>query len=122
MTQLTGQERAAYVQNMFTQIAKRYDLMNRLMTGFQDVRWRKQVIRLARLTNNASLLDLGTGTGDLAREALTQFPRSQSHRRRFHARNDARGTKDQSAQLLQRRRAAPAIQRLHPSTRSSLAF
>jgi demethylmenaquinone methyltransferase/2-methoxy-6-polyprenyl-1,4-benzoquinol methylase len=77
MTQLTGQERATYVQNMFTQIAKRYDLMNRLMTGFQDVRWRKQVIRLARLTNNASLLDLGTGTGDLAREALTQYPQAK---------------------------------------------
>jgi demethylmenaquinone methyltransferase/2-methoxy-6-polyprenyl-1,4-benzoquinol methylase len=77
MTQLTGQERATYVQNMFTRIAKRYDLMNRLMTGFQDVRWRKQVIRLARLTNDASLLDLGTGTGDLAREALTQFPRAK---------------------------------------------
>ena len=74
MTQLTGQERATYVQNMFTQIAKRYDFMNRLMTGFQDVRWRKQVIRIARLTNDASLLDLGTGTGDLAREALKQFP------------------------------------------------
>lgn len=78
MTQLTGQERAAYVQNMFTQIAKRYDLMNRLMTGFQDVRWRKQVIHLARLTDNASLLDLGTGTGDLAREALTHASRHQA--------------------------------------------
>jgi demethylmenaquinone methyltransferase/2-methoxy-6-polyprenyl-1,4-benzoquinol methylase len=77
MTQLTGQERATYVQNMFTQIAKRYNLMNRLMTGFQDVRWRKQVIRLAGLTNNASLLDLGTGTGDLAREALWQFPQAR---------------------------------------------
>ena len=78
MTQLTGQERATYVQNMFTRIAKRYDLMNRLMTGFQDVRWRKQVIHLARLTNDASLLDLGTGTGDLAREALTHASRPQA--------------------------------------------
>ncbi|MBK9604334.1 MAG: ubiquinone/menaquinone biosynthesis methyltransferase [Anaerolineales bacterium] len=77
MTQLTGRERAAYVQNMFTQIAKRYDLMNRLMTGGQDIRWRKMVIKLARMTNNASLLDLGTGTGDLAREALTQFPQAR---------------------------------------------
>jgi demethylmenaquinone methyltransferase/2-methoxy-6-polyprenyl-1,4-benzoquinol methylase len=77
MTQLTGQERATYVQNMFTQIAKRYDLMNRLMTGFQDVRWRKQVIRLARLTSDASLLDLGTGTGDLARETLSQFSQAK---------------------------------------------
>ncbi|MBK6793966.1 MAG: ubiquinone/menaquinone biosynthesis methyltransferase [Anaerolineales bacterium] len=77
MTQLTGRERANYVQSMFTQIAHRYDLMNRLMTGGQDVRWRKEVIRRARLMHNASLLDLGTGTGDLAREALTQFPKAR---------------------------------------------
>jgi len=62
---------------MFTRIAKRYDLMNRLMTGGQDVRWRKQVIQLGRLRNNARLLDLGTGTGDLAREAIMQFPQAK---------------------------------------------
>lgn len=77
MTQLTGDERAAYVQRMFTRIAARYDLMNRLMTGGQDIRWRKRVIELARLSNNASLLDLGTGTGDLAREALSAFPNAR---------------------------------------------
>jgi demethylmenaquinone methyltransferase / 2-methoxy-6-polyprenyl-1,4-benzoquinol methylase len=77
MTQLTGNERAKYVQGMFTRIAKRYDLMNRLMTGGQDIRWRKRVVELARMNNNASLLDLGTGTGDLAREALSAFPKAQ---------------------------------------------
>ncbi len=77
MTQLTGRERAQYVQSMFTQIAHRYDLMNRLMAGGQDVRWRKDVIKLARLSPNASLLDLGAGTGDLAREALRQVPQAR---------------------------------------------
>ncbi len=77
MTQLRGKERAAYVQGMFTKIARRYDLMNRIMTGGQDVRWRKRVIELARLRSNSSLLDLGTGTGDLAREALSQVPRAR---------------------------------------------
>lgn len=77
MTQLQGSERAAYVQSMFTKIAKRYDLMNRLMTGGQDIRWRKMVLKLAQLDNSASLLDLGTGTGDLAREALGQFPHAR---------------------------------------------
>ena len=77
MTNLTGQERSKYVQSMFTKIAHRYDLMNRLMTGGQDIRWRKQVIKLARLKPNASLLDLGTGTGDLAREALLQEPQAK---------------------------------------------
>jgi len=74
MTQLTGNERAAYVQSMFTRIAGRYDLMNRLMTGFQDVRWRRHVIQLAGLTPGSRLLDMGTGTGDLAREAVRQQP------------------------------------------------
>jgi len=74
MTNLSGNERARYVRDMFTQIAHRYDMMNRIMTGGQDVRWRKRVIQLAQINNHASLLDLGTGTGDLAREALSQFP------------------------------------------------
>ena len=77
MTRLTGQDRATYVQDMFTRIARRYDLMNRLMTGGQDMRWRRQVIQLAQLKQSACLLDLGTGTGDLAREALAQFPRAK---------------------------------------------
>ncbi len=59
---------------MFARIAPRYDLMNRLMTGFQDIRWRRRAIRLARLTPRAFLLDLGAGTGDLARAALQRHP------------------------------------------------
>ncbi len=74
MTHLTGKERGEYVQDMFTRIAHRYDLMNRLMTAGQDVQWRKQVIELAYLKPASRLLDLGAGTGDLAREALKQQP------------------------------------------------
>jgi demethylmenaquinone methyltransferase/2-methoxy-6-polyprenyl-1,4-benzoquinol methylase len=62
---------------MFTRIAGRYDLMNRLMTAGQDIRWRKEVVQQARLKNNSYLLDLGTGTGDLAREAFSQYPESK---------------------------------------------
>jgi demethylmenaquinone methyltransferase/2-methoxy-6-polyprenyl-1,4-benzoquinol methylase len=74
MANLTGQERAKYVQGMFSRVARRYDLMNRLMTAGQDVRWRREVIRRASLPPIARLLDLGAGTGDLAREALRQYP------------------------------------------------
>ena len=74
MTNLTGGERAQYVQGMFSRIARRYDLMNRVMTLGQDVRWRQQVIRRAAIPGHGRLLDLGAGTGDLAREALRQCP------------------------------------------------
>jgi demethylmenaquinone methyltransferase/2-methoxy-6-polyprenyl-1,4-benzoquinol methylase len=59
---------------MFTGVAHRYDLMNRVMTAGQDVRWRREVIRRAALQPGNLLLDLGAGTGDLAREALNQCP------------------------------------------------
>lgn len=77
MTHLTGRERSHYVQGMFTRIAHRYDLMNRLMTMGQDARWRREVIRRASLPQSKSiLLDLGAGTGDLAIESLQQKPQT----------------------------------------------
>jgi demethylmenaquinone methyltransferase / 2-methoxy-6-polyprenyl-1,4-benzoquinol methylase len=77
MSDLTSRERTIYVQNLFTRIARRYDLINRLMTGGQDLRWRKRVIRLANLRPGSRILDIGAGTGDLTREALRQQPEAQ---------------------------------------------
>jgi demethylmenaquinone methyltransferase/2-methoxy-6-polyprenyl-1,4-benzoquinol methylase len=74
MAGLGGAERARYVQGMFARIARRYDLMNRLMTAGQDVRWRREAIHRAQLPPGGRLLDLGAGTGDLAREARRQQP------------------------------------------------
>ena len=77
MANLTGQESARYVQDMFERLAARYDLMNRIMTLGQDARWRRTVIRLADLPPGGRLLDLGAGTGDLARLAVQNNPVSQ---------------------------------------------
>jgi demethylmenaquinone methyltransferase/2-methoxy-6-polyprenyl-1,4-benzoquinol methylase len=74
MAMLQGKERAAYVQNMFDRIAGRYDLMNRVMTFGQDQRWRQFVIRQTQLPPGGSLLDLATGTGDIAFAALQVDP------------------------------------------------
>ncbi len=62
-------DKAAYVNQMFAGIAHRYDLLNRLMTGGQDVNWRREVVALCRLPASGRLLDIGTGTGDIAYEA-----------------------------------------------------
>ena len=76
MADQSGAGQAQYVQAMFSRIARRYDLMNRLMTAGQDIRWRREVIRRTQLPPQGRLLDVGAGTGDLAREALQQQPGS----------------------------------------------
>jgi len=72
MTSPAATEHAAFVQDMFGRIARRYDLMNRLMTFGQDRRWRQFVVQQAHLPTGGRLLDIATGTGDIAFEAQRQ--------------------------------------------------
>lgn len=71
---LTGSARARAVNDIFDRIAPRYDLMNRVMTFGMDIAWRRFVIQQARLPQRGMLLDIATGTGDIAFEALAQVP------------------------------------------------
>jgi demethylmenaquinone methyltransferase/2-methoxy-6-polyprenyl-1,4-benzoquinol methylase len=70
-----SQERNAAAQEMFGRIARRYDLMNRLMTFGRDRGWRRHVVAQASLRPGDQLLDLGAGTGDIGFEALRQAGR-----------------------------------------------
>ena len=54
------------IAEMFGRIVRRYDLMNRVMTGGQDVRWRRKAVRAALGAGSERALDVATGTGDLA--------------------------------------------------------
>jgi demethylmenaquinone methyltransferase / 2-methoxy-6-polyprenyl-1,4-benzoquinol methylase len=60
---------AARIRAMFGRIARRYDLMNRLMTLGRDRAWRRYVVRQADPPVGGRLLDIATGTGDIAFEA-----------------------------------------------------
>ena len=53
---------------MFGRIAGRYDLLNHLLSGNVDKRWRRLVARTLRpsLVEGARVLDVACGTGDLA--------------------------------------------------------
>jgi demethylmenaquinone methyltransferase/2-methoxy-6-polyprenyl-1,4-benzoquinol methylase len=56
---------------MFDAIAPRYDALNHLLSAGLDRGWRRRAVRELRLTGTERVLDMCTGTGDLAIEAAT---------------------------------------------------
>lgn len=54
------------VEEMFDTISGNYDGLNRVISLGTDVKWRKKVIKMVTQTQPASILDIATGTGDLA--------------------------------------------------------
>ena len=66
-----------HVEAMFDAIAPRYDALNRVLSFGIDIRWRKRAVALlsdAIAGRPERLLDVATGTGDLAIEALSLAP------------------------------------------------
>jgi demethylmenaquinone methyltransferase/2-methoxy-6-polyprenyl-1,4-benzoquinol methylase len=57
---------------MFTDIAGRYDRLNRVITLGRDQSWRRLLVEQARLAPGDLVLDVGAGTGDLAIESTRQ--------------------------------------------------
>lgn len=62
------------VEKMFDQVAKRYDLLNRLLTAGLDQHWRRLAVKMTAADENSRVLDACAGTGDLAFmiQSLTQ--------------------------------------------------
>jgi demethylmenaquinone methyltransferase/2-methoxy-6-polyprenyl-1,4-benzoquinol methylase len=73
------EHKVAYVREMFGRIAGRYDLMNCLMTFGRDRSWRRYTVSQLGMGNGqaSTVLDVATGTGDLAIEALQQHPEAR---------------------------------------------
>ena len=70
MTSATGAKQESAVAGgsgqMFDGIAARYDLLNRIISLGIDQRWRKKTVAALELTSGDRVLDLATGTADLA--------------------------------------------------------
>ena len=54
------------VEQMFDNISPKYDLLNRILSGGIDIQWRKDVIKMVKAAKPETILDIATGTGDLA--------------------------------------------------------
>jgi demethylmenaquinone methyltransferase/2-methoxy-6-polyprenyl-1,4-benzoquinol methylase len=66
------------IAGMFDAIAPRYDLLNHLLSAGIDRRWRAAAIRSLRLTGIETLLDICTGTADVALEARLRSRKAAS--------------------------------------------
>lgn len=89
-------QKRAFVQALFERIAPRYDLVNRVMTGGLDRRWRERSLAAIGVGPGDRVLDLACGTGDLAAQAAARGARTtaldfaaamlrRAHRRRVPA-------------------------------------
>ncbi len=63
-----------YVRSLFDSIAHRYDLLNHTLSSGIDILWRQRAIRLLQSFHPKRILDVATGTADLAIEAARLNP------------------------------------------------
>lgn len=63
-----------YVKGAFADIADRYVVTNHVLSGGIDILWRRRVARMVRDVNPAAILDVATGSGDLALEMRKLCP------------------------------------------------
>ena len=69
---------APKIAGMFDAIARRYDFLNHLLSAGIDRRWRKHAVASLRLTGRERVLDVCTGTADLAIASRTARPAASS--------------------------------------------
>lgn len=68
--------RSQFVRSLFAAIAGRYDLANHLLSGGLDFLWRRRAAAIVRKWNPEKILDLATGSGDLALTLAAACPGS----------------------------------------------
>lgn len=69
-------DKGTKIQEMFGTIAPRYDFLNRLLSMGIDRRWRTKAVRLLKYQAGSRILDVATGTGDVALEIAKTTPAS----------------------------------------------
>ncbi|MGC6425779.1 MAG: ubiquinone/menaquinone biosynthesis methyltransferase [Akkermansiaceae bacterium] len=73
---MTGQD-PNFVKGAFAKIADRYVLTNHVLSAGTDILWRKKVGRMVEAWKPKSILDVATGTGDLALEIQRCCPEAK---------------------------------------------
>jgi demethylmenaquinone methyltransferase/2-methoxy-6-polyprenyl-1,4-benzoquinol methylase len=64
--QVSPEEKTQRVRGVFSSVARRYDIMNDLMSGGQHRLWKHEFVRKVRPRKGEAILDMAGGTGDIA--------------------------------------------------------
>ena len=72
----TSEERIEVVKRIFNAVTPHYDKLNRIMSARQDVTWRRYTASRLSVTDK-KVLDVATGTGDLAIDITTKWPETE---------------------------------------------
>ncbi|MEN3037683.1 MAG: bifunctional demethylmenaquinone methyltransferase/2-methoxy-6-polyprenyl-1,4-benzoquinol methylase UbiE [Candidatus Kryptonium sp.] len=69
-----GETKRRYVKWMFNAIAKRYDLLNHLLSFGLDIHWRRFAVKKLNPSGSETIVDIACGTGDFSISACDKFP------------------------------------------------
>ena len=71
-TKVNSKQKTKLVQNVFSSVAPNYDIMNDLMSFGMHRLWKKRFVETVDLKENEIILDVGSGSGDIAIEILKE--------------------------------------------------
>ena len=68
-----GESKKEFVRYIFNDISKTYDFLNHFLSFGIDIIWRKRFIKILNISDNDIVLDVATGTGDIAFEIRKKY-------------------------------------------------
>ena len=71
-TKVNSKQKTKLVQNVFSRVAPSYDIMNDLMSLGMHRLWKKRFVEIMDIKENEIILDVGSGSGDIASEILKE--------------------------------------------------
>ena len=78
VTDMNDNQRIEIVKDIFSSVTNKYDFLNRFLSLRQDLSWRYKAVKQMRFFKSYKLLDIATGTGDLAIDAVNNHPKIQA--------------------------------------------
>jgi demethylmenaquinone methyltransferase/2-methoxy-6-polyprenyl-1,4-benzoquinol methylase len=75
--EVDSSEKQSHVKGVFSSVAENYDVMNDAMSMGMHRVWKKILVELSGISNREKVLDIASGTGDIAKLILNEYPETE---------------------------------------------